>query len=79
MLEILVLGPGCSKCSKLAENTREAADALGLEYTLEKITDIDRMLALGVMAPPALVVDGEVKLLGKAPDVPQLKALLGAL
>ena len=79
MLEILVLGPGCSKCNKLAENTRQAADALGLEYTLEKVTDLDRMLALGVMAPPALVVDGVVKVLGKAPDVPQLEALLGSL
>lgn len=76
MLEIQVMGPGCTKCNKLADSTREAAEALGLDYTLEKVTDLDRMLALGVMAPPALVVNGVVKVMGKAPDAKQISAIL---
>lgn len=79
MVELKVVGPGCSKCTLLAENTRKAAEAVGLEYTLEKVTDMDQMLALGIMTTPALVVDGTVKVLGKAASVAQLKDLLGAL
>ena len=77
MLEIKVVGAGCSTCSQLAENTREAADALGLEYTLEDVTDMDRMIELGVLTTPALVVDGAVKVLGKAASVDELKRVLG--
>ena len=76
MKKIVVLGPGCAKCTKLAENVREAADALGLEFTLEKVTDINAILAYGVMTTPALVVDGEVKLVGKAASVNYVKELL---
>ena len=68
-MKIQVFGPGCAKCNKLAENARQAAEELGLDYTLEKVTGIDEMLALGVMTTPALVVDGEVKLVGKAASV----------
>ena len=76
MLKIQVLGPGCAKCEKLAANTKEAADELGLDYTLEKVTDLQEILDSGVMTPPALVVDGEVKLVGKAPGASRIKELL---
>jgi small redox-active disulfide protein 2 len=76
MLKIQVLGPGCSKCTKLAENTKAAADELGLEYTLEKITDLQQILDSGVMTPPALIVDGEIKLVGKAANASRIKELL---
>ena len=75
-MKIQVLGPGCAKCNKLAENARQAAEELGLDYTLEKVTDIEEMLSFGVMTTPALVVDGEVKLIGKAATAKHLKGLL---
>ncbi|MDJ0523133.1 MAG: thioredoxin family protein [Planctomycetota bacterium] len=76
MLKIQVLGPGCAKCDKLAQNAQQAADELGLDYTFEKVTDLQAILASGVVTPPALVVDGEVKVVGKAISPEQVKELL---
>jgi small redox-active disulfide protein 2 len=76
MALIQILGPGCPKCRKLAENAEAAAKALGIDYQLEKITDITRIMTFGVMMTPALVVDGQVKVLGTVPDVEAVKALL---
>jgi small redox-active disulfide protein 2 len=73
---IQILGTGCPKCRKLAENAEAAAKALGIEYTLEKVTDINRITGFGVMMTPALVVDGEVKVVGKVPDAEAIKAML---
>jgi len=73
---IQILGTGCAKCAKLAENTEAAAKALGLDYQLEKVTDITRIMHFGVMMTPALVIDGTVKVVGKVPDVETIKALL---
>ena len=73
-----VLGPGCPKCTKLAEHAEQAARELGLEYKLEKVTDIMKMMTFGVMMTPALVVDGVVKVVGKVPSVEEVKALLGS-
>lgn len=75
-MKIQVLGPGCAKCRTLAENAEAAAKALGVDYQFEKVTDISRILAFGVMMTPALVVDGRVKLMGKAPSPDEIKALL---
>jgi len=77
MTKLQVLGPGCPKCAKLAENAEAAAKALGLEYELEKVTEITDIVALGVIATPALVVDGEVKVTGKVASVDEIKGLLG--
>ncbi|MBM4035263.1 MAG: thioredoxin family protein, partial [Planctomycetes bacterium] len=63
-MKIQVLGPGCPKCRKLAENAEAAAKALGVDYQLEKVTDIVQILNFGVMMTPALAVDGKVKLVG---------------
>ena len=76
MRKLQVLGTGCPKCKKLAENAEAAAKALGLEYEMEKITDINAIMKFGVMMTPALVVDGKVKVVGKVPSVEELKALL---
>jgi len=65
MTKIQVLGPGCPNCHKLADNAEQAARELGIEYELEKVTEIDKMVALGVLLTPGLVVDGEVKSSGK--------------
>ena len=76
MKKLQILGTGCPKCQSLAANTEAAAQALGLEYELEKITDLDRILEFGVMLTPALVVDGAIKLAGKAPPPAEIKKLL---
>jgi len=76
MTKIQVLGTGCPKCKQLAENAAEAAEALGLEFELEKVTELNDIMAFGVMLTPALVIDGEVKVVGKAPSVEQIKEML---
>jgi small redox-active disulfide protein 2 len=76
MKKLQVLGTGCAKCTKLAENAEAAARALGIEYELEKVTDINQILAFGVMTTPALVVDGVVKIVGKASDPESIKPML---
>ena len=71
-----ILGTGCPKCKKLAENTEAAAKALGIDYQLEKVTEITKIMAFGVMITPALVVDGQVKVAGKVPSPDDIKKLL---
>jgi small redox-active disulfide protein 2 len=71
-----VLGTGCPKCKKLAENAEAAAKALGIEYTIEKVTDINEIMKFGVMMTPALAVDGVVKVVGKVPDAEAIKGML---
>ena len=76
-MKIQILGSGCAKCHKLTEIAEQAAHDLGLEYELEKVTDVKRYPDFGVMFTPALVVDGVVKLSGKVPSLDEAKALLG--
>lgn len=76
MKKLQVLGTGCPKCKKLAENTEAAAKAMGIEYELVKVTDINEIMTFGVMMTPALAVDGQVKVVGKVPDVEAIKGLL---
>lgn len=75
-MKIEILGMGCPKCQKLADNAAEAANAMGLEYTLEKVTDMKDIMKYGVMMTPALVLDGKVKVSGKVPSVEELKSIL---
>lgn len=76
MKTLQVLGMGCAKCGLLTERTEAAARALGIEFTLEKVTDLDAIVSAGVMTTPALVVDGQVKVAGRVPTVDAIKALL---
>ena len=76
MKKLQILGAGCPKCRQLAENTEAAAKALGIEYELEKVTDINDITHLGVMMTPALVVDGKVKVSGKVPGTDQIKEMI---
>jgi len=76
MKKLQVLGTGCPKCMKLAQNTEAAAKELGLEFELEKVTAISKIMEFGVMVTPALVVGGEVKVAGKVPSVEELKGML---
>ena len=75
-MKIQILGTGCPKCKKLAEAAETAAQELGLDFELEKVTDINQITSFGVMMTPALVVDGDVKLVGKVPAVEELKKIL---
>ncbi len=74
---IQILGTGCPKCQKLAENAEAAAKSLGLEYELVKVKDINAIMAFGVMTTPALAVDGQVKVAGKVPSPDEIRRLLG--
>ena len=77
-LKIQILGTGCKKCQKLAENAEAAAQELQLDYELVKVTEMQEIAAFGVLMTPALAIDGQVKLSGKAPSVKELKRLLSA-
>lgn len=76
MKTIQILGTGCSKCNKLAEATKQAAEAIGMEYKLEKVTDMMRFADFGVMITPAMAVDGDVKVSGRVPSLDELKKML---
>ncbi len=76
MKKILVLGPGCPKCEKLKKDVESVVRELGLEAEIGKVSDISEMMQYGVMSTPALVVDGEVKVVGKVPSVAELKKML---
>lgn len=76
MKKIQVLGTGCPKCKKLAENAEAAARQLGIDYEIEKVTKVSEIMKFGVMMTPALAVDGEVKVAGKVPGVEDIKPML---
>ena len=76
MKKLQVLGPGCPKCLELAKRTEAAAQALGGDYELEKVSELRQIMAFGVMMTPALVVDGEVKVVGQVPSVEEIKKLI---
>jgi small redox-active disulfide protein 2 len=75
-MQLLVIGPGCAKCKTLAQFTEQAAKELGVPYELSKVTDLKQIMALGVMMTPALAVNGSIKVSGKVPGVPEIKAIL---
>jgi small redox-active disulfide protein 2 len=76
MKKIKILGTGCPKCKKLSENADAAAKELGIEYSLEKVTDLKEIMKFGVMSTPAFVLDGQVKTVGKLLNVPEIKEML---
>ena len=75
-MNIKIYGSGCAKCIKLAENAEAAIRELGLDYSVEKVTDLAAIIDAGVLTTPALVIDGEVKSSGNLLDVEQLKAII---
>lgn len=62
---VQILGTGCAKCEQLRKNVEQAVAASGVEAMVEKVTDINQIISFGVMVTPAVVVDGEVKSVGK--------------
>jgi len=75
-MKIQILGSGCAKCRQLAAVAEQAARDLGIQYEIEKVTDVKRYPEFGVMFTPALVVDGVVKSSGKVPSIEETKQLL---
>ena len=76
MKHIRILGPGCPNCRRLAAAVDEVAGELGLDYEIEKVTDITRIIELGVLSPPGLVVDEELKVSGRMPSRDEVRDLL---
>ena len=77
-MKIQILGGGCAKCIKLAENAQAAIDESGLDAQIEKITDSDRIMDMGVMITPALAIDGQVKSTGKVLEKSEILRLIGS-
>jgi small redox-active disulfide protein 2 len=76
MKKLQILGTGCPKCKMLFETTDATAKELGIEYEIEKVTDINDIMKFGVMMTPALAVDGQVKIVGKVPSPDEIKKML---
>jgi small redox-active disulfide protein 2 len=76
MKKIQILGMGCPKCKMLTANAEQAAKELGIEYELEKVTDLNQIMGFGVMMTPAIVIDNEVKASGKILSVAEIKNYL---
>lgn len=75
-MKIEVLGPGCPKCSQLAENVQRAVSNTGTSAEVTKVTDIMAITSRGVMMTPALVIDGEVKCSGNVLPVAEIEKLI---
>ena len=72
-MEIKVIGPGCANCKKLLEVTRQAVKEIGLEANVEYVTDIQKMVEMGIMQTPALAINGKVVMAGFVPDAKTIK------
>ncbi len=75
-MEIAILGTGCPKCHKLAAEAEQAVAELGLDCEIRKVTAVAEIMKYGVMITPALVIDGEVKVVGKVPSCAEIKAMI---
>jgi small redox-active disulfide protein 2 len=71
-MKIQILGTGCPKCNQLYQNAQQAV----VEADVEKVTDLNDIMAFGVMVTPALAIDGQVKASGKVPTVEAIKEMI---
>ena len=78
MTSIKILGPGCANCVNLEKQARQAVEQLGLDATIEKVTDVGDIASYGVMRTPGLVVDEQVLVSGRVPDAKEIATLLSA-
>ncbi len=76
-MEIKILGPGCPKCTQTEKIVKETVEESGVDATVEKVTDVMEIAGYGVFGTPAVVVDGEVKSVGKIPKKAEIKAWIG--
>lgn len=75
-MEIKVLGPGCPKCNQTEKRVMDALAEAGVAANVEKVTDVMKIAGYGVFGTPAVVVDGEVKSVGKIPSKEEIKSWL---
>ncbi len=76
-MKIEILGTGCAKCNQLTDNARAAVERLGLEdCSIVKVRDFNEIAKRGVLITPALVVDGNVKVIGKAASTDEIVGYL---
>ena len=75
-MKIQILGTGCPKCNQLYQNAQQAVTESGIEAAVEKVTDLNDIMAFGVMVTPALAVDGQVKASGKVPTAKAIKEMI---
>lgn len=75
-MEIKVLGPGCPKCEQTEKLLKEVVAEIGIETVVEKVTDAMKIAGYGVFGTPAVVIDGEVKSVGKIPTKEDIKSWL---
>lgn len=78
MTTIKVLGTGCKKCVAMKANVDAAVAGLGIEADVQKVESINDIVACGVMSTPALVIDDEVKVVGRVPSADEVAKLLQA-
>jgi small redox-active disulfide protein 2 len=74
---IEILGPGCPRCQQTYRVVQEVVEHAGLEVEVRKVEDMDRMIELGVLATPAVVIDGKLQLAGQIPKAEMVRRLLG--
>jgi small redox-active disulfide protein 2 len=75
---IKILGTGCANCTRLEANTVDALARLGVDATIEKVTDVGDIASYGVMRTPGLVVNEQVLVSGRVPDAAEISTLLSA-
>lgn len=78
MKQVKILGTGCAKCNQLADAVKAVIASEGIEAEVEKVEDMQRIMAYNVLSTPALIVDGEVRSKGRVPSASELKELLEA-
>ncbi len=76
MVLIEILGSGCATCKRLYANAEQAVKDLKITAEIVKVEDISEIISRGVMLPPALFINGEVRAEGRVPDVKEIKAML---
>lgn len=76
-MKIQVLGSGCKTCKTLYENTKQAVAEMGLSIDVEYITDVQKIISMGFMRSPILMVDDKAVLEGGLPTVEEIKKLIG--
>jgi len=76
MRVLQILGTGCPKCKKLAENAEEAARASGIECEIVKVTDLSEIVRMGAMMTPGLAIDGELKSVGRVLSPDDIRKML---
>lgn len=76
-MDIKILGPGCAKCHQVEKIVKEAVAESGVDANIEHVTDFRKIVEFGVFGTPSVVVDGQVKSVGKIPKKEDIKTWIG--